>query len=541
MIRKRTFGLRLALLVLLPVVAALPACAPDPEAPADDVLDRAIGQEPDALDPQRARTTQAFAVLHDLFEGLVTYTVDGDIEGGSAERWEISDDGLTYRFMLRDGLRWSNGDPLTSEAFVFSLRRLFDPATAAPQPDTLAAVRNAAPILGGELDPDKLGVSAPDPRTVVIELGRPVPHLLELLTLPIAFPVHAASIKEHGERFARPGNLVSNGAYRLDDWVLGSVIELSRNEHYRANADTAIDRVRHHVIEQPAAELNRYRARTGSLDITSTIPTGGFDEMMETRPDEVKTAPTISTFYLGLNLDYAVLGEGDMLREALSLAVDRERLVSDVIGRGEAATYRVVPPGIRNYDGPEPPMEAMTQAARIAEAKRLYAAAGYGPEHSPSIELRYHNSETNRVIALAIRDMWRQAFSFEAALLNEEFRAFVANVQAKDITQAFRFRWTGDYNDATAFLDMFMSDSPSNYYGYADDEYDDQMERAAATADPESRRLYLEEAERVLLANHVVIPLYTPLSKHLVKPHICGWQDNLLDYHFSRHLRFCDP
>jgi oligopeptide transport system substrate-binding protein len=193
----------------------------DVDEPNTSVLHRGLPADPESVDPQKARSTQAGDVLRDIGEGLLGYSAAGDLVPGAAESWTISDDGLTYTFTLRDDARWSNGDPVTAGDFVYSLRRLVDPATAAFYASSIAVVDNAEAIIAGELPPDQLGVEAIDERTLVLRLARPAPYLLSLLTSPATFPVHAGSIGTYGEVFTRPGNLLSNGAYQLDAWTPG--------------------------------------------------------------------------------------------------------------------------------------------------------------------------------------------------------------------------------------------------------------------------------------------------------------------------------
>lgn len=521
---------------LLAAAVLLAACGGQPEETTPSVLNRGIGQEPESMDPHKARTTQALTVIRDLFEGLLSYSPAGELEPGAAHDWTLSEDGLTYRLFLHDDLRWSNGDPLTAEDFVFSLRRLVDPDTAAFYAQTLSAIENVPAIVAGDAAPETMGVTAVDATTLEIRLTRRVPYFLDLLTHPAAFPVHEASLAQHGEQFSRPGVLISNGAYRLDGWVLGSVIELSANEHYRDADAVAIPVVRHHVVQEPGTELSRYLA--GELDVTSTIPPEAFENLRATQSAELHIAPVLSVYFYGMNLNYEPLGNDKAFREALSLAVDREELVTEVTGRGEEPAYSFVPPGVANYDGPELPAAGMSDDERIAEARRLYAEAGYDKDNPPKIELRYNTSQAHKNIALAVQGMWRDVLGLEVELINEEFRVLVANMRAMEITQLFRLSWSGDYNDADSFLSLFRRDDPSNMFGYSSGDFDDQLADAAAQSDADRRRLYQEEAERVVLSDHVVIPLYFPVSKHLVRANIRGWQDNVLDYHYSHDLSF---
>jgi oligopeptide transport system substrate-binding protein len=500
------------------------------------VLNRGIGPEPETLDPHLARTTQSHIALRDLFEGLLTYSAEGELVGAAASRWDISEDGLHYKFWLRPEARWSNGETVTARDFVYSFRRLVDPATAAFYAETLSGITNASEIIAGEKPPESLAVEATDEFELEITLKEPKPYFLSLLAQAATYPVSERAVVEFADRFSRPGNLVSNGAYRLERWDLGQTIAMSRNEHYWNNQDTAIDVVRHHVTVEPSSELYRYRA--GELDITATVPSEAFAQIREERPDELRVSTFLGTYYYGLNLNHPALGESRKLRQALSMAIDREALTKSVTGRGEKAAYSWVPPGVNNYEPPLLPYATTSAEKRIATAKRLYAEAGYDEVNPLQIQLRYNTSETHQNIALAIQAMWRQTLGFEVELINEEFRVLVANMRAMQITQIFRSSWNGDYNDAYAFLAMFESDNPSNMFGYRNEDYDRQLQRAARQTDPLGRRLFLEEAESVLLADLPVIPIYYHVSKHLVSPAVLGWRDNVLDYHYSQHLSF---
>ena len=498
------------------------------------VLHRGLGSDPESLDPHKARSIQAGDVLRDIGEGLLAYSPSGELIPGVAESWTVSDDGLTYTFKLRESARWSNGDALTADHFVYGLRRLVDPETAAFYAQMLGDIVNTGAIVAGERPPEELGVEAIDARTLVIRLERPVPFLLSLLTHPSAFPVHPPSIELHGDAFARPGNLVTNGAFVLEAWSPGSLVSLVRNEWYWDDASTAIDAVRHHVLTQEMTELNRYRA--GELHITGSVPPDSFAQVREELGDELYVSPYLGVYYYGFNLSRPPFKDKPQIRAALSMAVDRAVLVESVTGRGEAPAYSWVPPGVANYEPPQMSYAGLTQDERNALARRLLREAGYGPDNPLQIELRYNTSDTQRRIALAVQSMWREVLGVETTLINEEFQVLLANMREREVTQVFRSSWIGDYNDAHTFLSVMEGGSPSNMPGYANEEYDSLMRRAAAQVDPKARRLFLEEAERVLLAEHPVIPLYFYVSKHLVSPEVVGWEDNVLDYHYSRHL-----
>jgi oligopeptide transport system substrate-binding protein len=507
---------------------------PDEQSATAAVLHRGLTSDPESVDPHKARSVQAGDVLRDIGEGLLTFSATGELIAGTADEWTVSDDGLTYTFHIRDNARWSNGEAVTADHFAFSLRRLVDPETAAFYAQMLGDIVNAQDIIAGGAPPSQLGVEAIDDSTLVITLLRPTPYLLSLLTYPSTFPVHPGAIEKHGDAFTRPGNLLSNGAYKLDAWEPGSVLELSRNEQYWNNAQTAIDKVRHHILTQEMTELNRYRA--GEIHITDSVPPDSFELVRDEYPDELHIAPYLGVYYYGFNLTKPPFKDSPALREALSMAVDRDVLVASITGRGEAPAFSWVPPGVDNYEPRRFSYADASQEQRNAQARRRLREAGYGEDNPLQIELRYNTSDTQQRIALAVQSMWRDVLGVETTLINEEFQVLLANMRDREVTQVFRSSWIGDYNDAHTFLSVMEGGSPSNMPGYENEEYDALMQQAAEQVDPKRRRYFLEEAERVLLADHPVIPLYFYVSKHLVSPDVGGWGDNVLDYHYSQHL-----
>ncbi len=526
--------LRLSLL-LFAFLSIFAASGCSQESPgAGVVLQRGLPADPESLDQHKARSTQAADVLRDIGEGLVAYTANGELVPAGAQRWETSDDGLTYTFYLRPDARWSNGDAVTAAHFVFGLRRLVSPKTAAFYANLLQAVVNASDIVSGDKPPESLGVEAVDDLTLTVRLERPTPYILSLFSHPGTFPLHPGPVAEHGDGFARPKNLVSNGAFVLDAWVPGSIISLRRNPHYWNNENTALDGVNYHVVVQDVAELNRYRA--GELHVTSTVPPDNFAEVKAQFGSELRIAPYLGLYYYGFNLSRPPFKDNPGLRQALSMAIDRDRLAESIIGRGEAPAYSWVHPGVNNYKPTVLSFTPLTQDERNKSARRLYKEAGYSEENPLRFELRYNTSDTNTKIAVAIQSMWSEVLGAEATLVNEEFQVLLANMRDAEITQVFRSSWIGDYDDAHTFLSVLQAGSESNMPRYANDEYELQMQRAAEQPDLDRRRLYLEEAERVMLADHPVIPLYFYVSKHLVSPEVRGWGDNVLDYHYSQHL-----
>jgi oligopeptide transport system substrate-binding protein len=537
--------LRRSLLAGLALLA-LAACGRD-ESPAESAgtappgkadpttFERGNGPEPDSLDPQRARTDSSMNILRDLFEGLTALDGNASVIPGAAESWTVSADGRRYTFKLREGLRWSNGDPLVAADFVAGMRRLVDPATASQYAQVFEPVRNASAILRGIQKVETLGVSAPDPRTVVIELERPAPYLLGLLSHPSTSPVHGPSLAAHGEAHARPGNLVSNGAFELVDWVIGGQVELRRNRRYWDDAATGVERVRFHHIPDTTAEFRQYRA--GQLDVTYVVPPQQFAWIREQLPGELHVSPQLTVYYYGFNLSRPPFKDNPQLRRALSLALDRDRLVQAVTGLGELPAWGWVPASVADYSAQRFEYADWPAEKRIAAAREAYRAAGFSAENPLKIEIRYNSGDLHNRVAVAVAAMWKEALGVQTTLYAEEFRALLQSIEAGTDIQVFRSSWIGDYNDAWTFAQLLQSDFGINMTGYANPQYDSLLRQAADEVDLARRRAALEEAERLMLADHPLLPLYFYVNKHLVKPYVHGWTDNVMNVQYSRRIR----
>jgi oligopeptide transport system substrate-binding protein len=503
-----------------------------------NILLRGNGPDPDSLDPQRARTIEAHTVLRDLCEGLTTLAKDGSSAPGVAKEWNVSADGKTYTFTLREDARWSNGDALVAEDFVAGLRRLVDPVTASQYGQIVDVIVNAGEVITGKKKPEELGISAPAPHTVVIQLSAPAPYLPGLLTHPSTCPVHRPSLASHPNDVARPGVMVSNGAFVLKEWVQGLHILAERNPHYWNNAATKLDGVKYLQIADENAELTRYRA--GDLHSTSVVPRGQFDWIKQNLAAQLHVSPQLNTYYYGFNLRRAPFKDSLPLRRALSLVVDRERLAKVVLKVGELPAYGWVPPGVHNYTSQSFDYATRPMPERIAEARKLYAQAGYSAAKPLRFELRYNSGEVHDRMAVAVSSMWKEALGVEAQVRAVEFKSLLQDVDRGDV-EMYRSSWVGDYNDAYTFVQYLKSDFGINMPRYHSAEYDELVVAAAAEADEAKRRELLQKAEGVALRDHALLPLYFYVNKHLVKPQVKGWYDNVMNVVYSRDLELTQP
>ncbi len=510
---------------------------PDPSVLAENQeLHRDNGEEPQTLDPHLARGLASAQVLRDLFEGLTSESPDGRIIPGAAIRWNISRDGKTYTFYLRRDALWSNGDPVTADDFVYGLQRSANPATASSYAQSLLPIENAAEVLAGDLPPDELGVSALDQFTLQIRMTGPTPYFLALLSHSSTYPVHRASELAHGALFSRPGNLVSNGAYVLKNWVIRSRIDLLKNENYWDAENVILDQIHYYPFEDQSTALKRFRA--GKLQWTSSVPNNQFKWLQKHYPNELVTSPWLGSYFFGFNLEREPFVENPGLRLALTLAIDRQLLTEKVTQFGELPSYNLVPPGIRDYVSPIPEWAEWTQEERNTEARRLYAEAGYSQDNPLKFEIRYTSGGNNKKMALAMSSLWKQVLGVQATLLNEEYKVFLQTRERGLLTQVFQAGWISDYADAYSFLNLFRSGHGRNDYGYANDMYDSLLDEIAAERIPSRRRRLMFEAERLLLADIPFITLYTYVTKRMVNPRLKGWHSNVMDHHYSKDMFF---
>ena len=537
--RDVTFArMRIAPLAMLAAVLALAGCShADSNGTTSSqhatTLLRGVGPDPDSLDPQRARSAESQSILRDLCEGLTALDKAAGVAPGVASTWTASPDGKTYTFKLRPEARWSNGDRVVAGDFVAALRRLVDPATASAYAQVIDVVANAGEIVAGKKPPEALGVTAPDDSTVVVALATPAAYLPQLLSHTSTCPVHRPTLDAHGDSYARPGVMVSNGAYVLKEWVQNSHILAIRNHHYWNDSATRLDAVKFLLIADENAELTRYRA--GELHVTAVVPRGQFDWIKANLAGELHVSPQLSTYFYGFNLRRAPFKDNPGLRRALSLVIDREKLAQLVLRVGELPAYGWVPPGVNNYASQSFDYKSTPLAERTEEARRLYKEAGYSASNPLRFELRYNSAEVHTKLAIAIAAAWKEALGVEVQLTAVEFKSLLQDIDRGDV-DVFRSSWVGDYNDAYTYLQYLKSDFGINLPRYKNPDYDSLLARAAGEFDITKRRELLEEAERLALHDHPLIPIYFYVNKHLVKPEVDGWYDNVMNVVYSKDL-----
>jgi oligopeptide transport system substrate-binding protein len=501
---------------------------------AGGTLRRLDANGPVTLDPIQQIGAPGWRIALDLFEGLTAYDNNGAVIPGIATSWAVSSDGLRWTFHLRGDAKWSNGDPLTSEDFLYSLRRCVNPATASPAAlDDAGMIVNGEEIIAGrEKDVTKLGVEAPDAQTLVINLRTPVPYLpAQLVTLSL--PVNRKAIEAYGVQWDRPGNIVSNGPFVLIDWVAQSQIVLHRNPTYHAADQVQLDEVRWVAVEDTATALKLYRA--GELDI-SRLPETDLALARKNFPDDLHQAQQLAVEYLVLNMRIEPFASNFKLREALALAIDRDVLSSRVIDPGsQFPTASFVPPMGAGYQPQVSDYTLIPEQDRLATARKLMIEAGYPRDNPLKLTALYVNDRTTKKRLLSLAATWKQELGVELTLQNREWQAVQFALTHGD----FPLSWTmltSDIADPMDFLAICRSIAGENQPGYYNPAYDALLSEAEAEVDPGRRMKLLEQAEHMLLNDTPLIPIDHPVTLLLVSPRVTGWGDNIVGVHPSRYL-----
>lgn len=501
------------------------------------------GSEPGSIDPQKASGDWENRIIGDYLEGLVAEDAKADAIPGQADKWEISEDGLTYTFHLRDGIKWTDGQPVLASDFVFAFKRLFDPKTASDYAYLQYPIKGGSEIAEGQTVADAdFGVQAPDDKTVVITLEGPTPFFLQALTHYTAYPLPEHVLKEFGDDWTNVEHIVANGPYMIKEWVPGSYIKSVKNPDYYDAANVQIDEVNYFVQDDLAAAFNRYRA--GEYDILTDLPGDQQQTVTDTMPGEGHFAPFLGIYYYVINQEKKPFDDVE-IRKALSMAINRDVIGPDVLGTGELPAYGWVPQGTANYEGVAPYMPewaSLPYEEKVKQAAAIMASKGYTPEKPLTLQLKYNTNDNHQRVAVAIASMWEQ-IGVKAELFNSETAVHYDSLRAGDYDVG-RAGWLLDYSDPSNTLDLLTTGIKqgdvmnwgNNYGRYSNPEYDALVKQAAAEEDLAKRATLLGQAEKLGMDEFAAIPIYWYISANVVKPSIKGFEDNAKDIHRTRWL-----
>jgi len=513
-------------LAVLGLVAAGPARA-------EMVYRVATMGEPKTLDPHHVSGVWENYIVGDAFLGLLTDAADATPIPGAAESWQISDDGKTYTFKLRDH-QWSDGQPVTADDFVFAFRRILDPKEAAEYAQILYPIKNAEALNSGKMQGmENLGVRAVDPKTLEVQLENPTGYFLELLTHYTTYPVPKHTVEQYGADWVKPEHIVSNGPYHIVEWTPHSRIVAEKNPNFYDAANVKIDKVVYYPDEDRSAVTKRFRA--GEIDFQEEFASEQIDFLRKEIPDAVHVSPYLGTYYYVFNVKRKPFDD-PRVRHALSLAVDRDIITGKVLKTGELPAYAVVPPKTGKYGEPYVPDWSKTSLPeRQAKARELLKEAGFGPDHPLKFELSYNTSEDHKRIAVAAQAMLK-AVGVQADLVNREVKVHYDRLNQNDFEVA-RAAWVADYNDPQDFLYLLQTTTKVQNYGrYSNARFDQLMDQQAASRDQDERMRLMHEAEKIAVDDDAWISIYYYVSKSLVSPKLQGYVDNTKHIHRARWM-----
>ncbi|HEM6740643.1 TPA: oligopeptide ABC transporter substrate-binding protein OppA [Citrobacter farmeri] len=484
-------------------------------------LVRNNGSEVQSLDPHKIEGVPESNISRDLFEGLIISDVDGKPSPGVAEKWE-NKDFKVWTFHLRKDAKWSDGSPVTAHDFVYSWQRLANPNTASPYASYLqyGHIVNIDDIVAGKKPPTDLGVKAIDDNTFEVTLSEPVPYFYKLLVHSSVSPVPKAAVEKYGEKWTQPANIITNGAYKLKDWVVNEHIVLERNPDYWDNAKTVINQVTYLPIASEVTDVNRYRS--GEIDMTyNNMPIELFQKLKKEIPNEVHVDPYLCTYYYEINNQKAPFTDV-RVRTALKLALDRDIIVNKVKNQGDLPAYSFTPPYTDGAKLTEPEWFGWTQEKRNEEAKKLLAEAGYTADKPLTFNLLYNTSDLHKKLAIAAASIWKKNLGVNVKLENQEWKTFL-DTRHQGNYDVSRAAWCADYNEPTSFLNMVLSDSSNNTTHYKSPTFDKILADALKATNEEQRTELYGKAEQQLDKDSAIVPVFYYVNARLVKPWVGGY------------------
>lgn len=505
----------------------------DEESSSPKVLRLNNGSEPGSLHPALAQGTHDSWILEHTFEGLTKKNAEGDIQPGMASEWN-TEDGVTWTFTLKDDVYWSNGDPVTAEDFEYAWKHVLNPATAAQYSYQLYYLKGAEAYNSAEEGADlaaleaEVGVKAVDSKTLEVTLAQPTPYFLDLTSFYTYYPVNK-KVQEANKDWALEAEThVSNGPFYLADWKHKESIAIKKNDKYYEKDMIKLDEVQFVIIDDENTAWQMYQA--DELDLVYPLPQDVQGQLMASDDAEFHIGPDLAVYYFNINNTEKPFNNAK-IRKALSLSIDRQTIVEHVAQGGQTPAYSIVPPGIPDVNGDYQENTGKLFEENVEEAKKLLAEGleEEGLDELPSFVYLYNTSEGHKAIAEAVQEMWRKNLGVETTLENVEFQVKLDSEQAGDYTVS-RAGWVGDYVDPMTFLDLWVSDGPYNDARFKNSEYDELISKAKSTLDQAERMEAMHAAEKILMDEMPIIPIYFYTKPYVLKPSVTGIYDPINSY-----------
>jgi oligopeptide transport system substrate-binding protein len=499
----------------------------------DQIINRHLEDDPRSLDPSLMTDVVGQRVCDDLFEGLISLDEAGHSVPGVATSWETSADGKTWTFQLRGNAKWSNGQPVTADDFVYAWRREVDPLTGSEYSQALAPIENAMDVAAGKVPPSKLGVESSGPRMLVVHLHAPTPYLLALLTNAYLFPLYEPAIKQWGDAWTQPGHIVSNGPFLLTERVISGHMILDKNPYYWDAKNVKLTRVIYNTVVDRDATTSQFFA--GNLDFTNRFNVSETERLKQVLGDQVVLSTSYSTAMFGYNLAKPPFQGNTKLRVALNMALDREILMKYVQHGVGIPAYNMMPP-LDGYDAAIPDWAKLPIEERHALARKMYQEAGYSDAHPLETVLTYASGgPQDRRFMEALSAMWQMNLGAKVQIYNVEWKVLLQSLQLKQPI-LYWDAWNGDFPDPFTFMQLFQTGFGMNYGDYSNPQFDALVDQASNMKDGPEREGLFHKAEAILNEDAPLLPVYYYVNPHLIKPYVKGWQANITDRNLSRYM-----
>lgn len=486
---------------------------------------RIYADEPPTMDPQKGNSMINATVGFHVYEGLVR-NVNGKIEPAGAKEWKVSDDGLTYTFTLNKDAKWSDGQPVKAEEYVYGLQRLVNPDTAAPMAYLVEPIMNAKEITAGEKKPEELGVKAVDDSTIEITLKAPANYILQILSSSLCTPVRKDIVEKYGKDYAAtPDKMIFNGPFAITDWQHDSSMTMEKNDSYWNKDRIKLDKIEETILEDKETALNLYN--DDQLDY-SPVPASANAQYPDVEP-----MPTGGTDYMQINLESGnKFLANKNFRKALSYGISREETSKLSSASSNKPLSRFIFPGVVGPTddktfGDAYPYEPYPLAGDANKAKEYLNKAlqelGVSDPAQATFKISYAEGDAGRKKVEVYQEQWSKNLGIKAVLEPVPYATLYEN-QAAGKFEAMDTGWNIDYADAKSDLEMFPTGAPYNYSKYSSAAFDEHYNKAIASTDAQERTKEFFEAEKVLLDDLPLIPMDARQDKYLVKDNVTNFQ-----------------
>jgi oligopeptide transport system substrate-binding protein len=506
------------------------------EANKNKILLITVGSEPRTLDPQEAQGVTEHHIIMAMIEGLVAPNIDDQskVVPGMADRWQHNDDYSVWTFHIGEDRKWSNGDPVTAEDFVFSYKRMLTASFGAQYSDNLFILKGAEDYYRSKItDFSQVGVKALDSHTLRIELVGPTPYLLSLVQHDSWLPVNPKVILNFGNidtrdsKWTRAENYLANGPFKMKSWRPNDVIEVVRNPLYWDAANVKLNGINFYSIENGNTQERAFQA--GQLHKTDQVPLDKVPYYRRMRPELIRIDPSEGVYFYRINIARKPLND-PKVRLALNLAIDRDAIVKNILREDQKPATGYTPPGMGDYQ----PLDKMHYDPE--RARQLLAEAGYpNGKGFPKFTVHFNTSESHRAIAEAIQQMWKEELNIDVGLENQEWKVYLDTQNNKNYDLS-RSGWIGDFMDPVTFLSMWTTGNGNNNTNWGSPKYDAFIEQAARTGDPKARLEILHQAEDLFLSEAPVVLVYWYTNAYLLQPSVQNWNPLVLGNHNYKYI-----